>query len=141
VETQATRSGFSGLSSTVQAAWTFRSGHVDGTGYVPLPVMAARFTPKLNAHNQAPSGRFTIPVSVAHQPGSASAPVRQIHVAVSYDDGTTWQPAPLHPDGAGWTATVNHPTGGGFVSLKADATDSAGNTVEQTIIHAYSLTG
>ncbi|HEY2674554.1 MAG TPA: hypothetical protein VGJ07_29820 [Rugosimonospora sp.] len=103
--------------------------------------MAVRFTPTLDAHNKAPAGRFTIPVSVAHQPGSASAPVRQIHVAVSYDDGTTWQPAPLHPDGAGWTATVTHPTGGGFVSLKTDATDSAGNTVEQTIIHAYSLTG
>jgi hypothetical protein len=36
---------------------------------------------------------------------------------------------------------VTPPTGGGYVSLRADATDSAGNTVEETITHAYGLTG
>ena len=138
LETQATRSGFSGLSSTVKAAWTFRSGHVSGSGFVPLPVMAVRFTPTLDASNRAPGGHFTIPVAVAHQVASGSAKVRTLSVDVSYDDGQTWQPAALCQTRDGWTATVNQPAAG-FASLRASATDSAGNTVEQTIIHAYGL--
>ncbi|GAA5179565.1 S8 family serine peptidase [Rugosimonospora acidiphila] len=138
VQTQATRSGFSGLSSTVTAAWTFRSGHVSGTGFAPLPVMAVRFTPKLDPSNRAPAGRFTIPVAVAHQLGSTSAKIRKLRVDVSYNDGQTWRPVALRESKNDWTATVNQPAGG-FVSLRASATDSAGNTVEQTIIHAYSV--
>jgi hypothetical protein len=37
------------------------------------------------------------------------------------------------------TATLIHPTGGGYVSLRANATDSAGSSVRQAIIHAYAL--
>lgn len=36
-------------------------------------------------------------------------------------------------------ALLHHPAGDGFVSLKASATDSHGNAVEQTIIRAYAL--
>jgi hypothetical protein len=32
-----------------------------------------------------------------------------------------------------------HPADASFVSLRAAATDSAGNSVRQTIIHAYRL--
>jgi hypothetical protein len=141
VEVQATRTGFGGLSSTVRAAWTFRSGHVDGSDPASLPATAVRFSPKLDANDKAPAGPFTIPVTVGRQPGSGSASVAQIHLSVSYDDGTTWQPVTLHRNGDGWTGTVTHPAGGGFVSLRTDATDSAGGTVEETIIHAYGLNG
>jgi hypothetical protein len=37
-------------------------------------------------------------------------------------------------DGA---AIVQHPTGNGFVSLRATATDTDGNSLTQTIVHAY----
>ncbi|MFI5838260.1 hypothetical protein ACIA8K_00890 [Catenuloplanes sp. NPDC051500] len=35
------------------------------------------------------------------------------------------------------TVTLDHPAGPGFVSLRATATDTAGNSVVQTVIHAY----
>jgi hypothetical protein len=59
---------------------------------------------------------------------------------VSYDDGATWAAVPVKPSREGWIATVRHPSGAGFVSLRATAVDSAGNTVTQTVVHAYRLT-
>ncbi|HEX6470268.1 MAG TPA: hypothetical protein VF069_14315 [Streptosporangiaceae bacterium] len=41
--------------------------------------------------------------------------------------------------GAARTVTVVHPNITGFVSLRATATDVAGNSVRQTIIHAYKI--
>ena len=58
---------------------------------------------------------------------------------VSYDDGATWQSAPVSGGGSKWTASVTHPAGAGHVSLRAIATDSKGGKVEQTIIRAYLL--
>jgi subtilisin family serine protease len=138
--TEATRSGYTDLATSVRTDWTFRSGHVSGTDYAKLPVMAVRFTPKLEG-NGAPAGRlFQIPVTVQEQYGAPPTRVRPISVDVSYDDGKTWQAAPLRPGIEGWVATVAHPASGGYVSLRAKAVDSAGNTVEQTVIHAYRLT-
>ncbi|GAA0926792.1 hypothetical protein GCM10009560_28950 [Nonomuraea longicatena] len=34
---------------------------------------------------------------------------------------------------------LRHPAGDGFVSLRAKATDTSGNTVEQTVIRAYRI--
>ncbi len=133
-----TRTGFGGLSSAVHCTWTFHSGHSTGDGYTKVPVSAVRFTPRLDGNNAAPAGRpFTVPVSVQSQTGDAK--VRRLGVRVSYDDGKTWRPAVLLPARDGWVALVDHPSGPGWVSLQASATDAAGNTVEQTIIHAYQL--
>lgn len=60
-------------------------------------------------------------------------------VRVSYDDGGTWQTVPVRRVDGQWLAVLRHPAGAGFVSLRATATDSAGNTVDQTIIRGYRL--
>jgi hypothetical protein len=52
---------------------------------------------------------------------------------VSFDDGASWRRVPV----VAGTAIVAHPAGAGFAALRASATDTAGNTVEQTIIRAY----
>jgi hypothetical protein len=81
---------------------------------------------------------FDIPVRVERQPGAPQAEVETLIVQASYDDGKTWRNAQLRTTETGsWIAMVQHPGGSGFVSLKATATDSNGNSVEQTIIHAY----
>ena len=99
-----------------------------------------RFAPRLDAHNAAPAGRsFQIPVTVRRQPGAPGASVRSLTVDVSYDDGKTWQKAPLRRDGGGWVASVRHPAAAGFVSLRASSTDTSGNTVTHTVVHAYRL--
>ncbi len=129
LHTESTRNG--PLSTTVGADWTFRSGHVTGTGAEPLPLMAVRFTPALDDRNQAPAGvGFLVPVSVQHTGRQAAVP--EPAVQVSYDDGKTWRPAPLLRTGDHWLARLWHPAAGGFVSFKATAADRNGNTVAQT---------
>ncbi len=139
LETSATRSN-SDLSTRVEAAWTFQSGHVNGDNWVSLPVAAVRFAPKLDSGNAAAANRsFDIPVTVEYQQGVSGLRVKQLTVEVSYDDGQTWRAASVRAGKQGWVATVKHPKGAGYVSLRAKATDTAGNTVTQSIIHAYKL--
>jgi hypothetical protein len=52
---------------------------------------------------------------------------------VSYNDGASWTEAKIQ-DGA---VVLQHPKNSGFVSLRATATHTAGNSVTQTIVHAY----
>ena len=134
VEVEATRDQRFPLSTHNRLVWTFRSGHVDGTTEVPLPVSVVRFTPALDDHSTAPAGRaFPMPVQVVAQDGAA--PLVDLAVEVSYDDGQTWQEAPVR--GNGRLLVPHHPAGDGFVSLRVSAADADGNTVEQTIIRAY----
>jgi hypothetical protein len=129
------------VSTNVTAAWTFRSGHVPGAEPAALPLMAVRFAPDLDEHNRAKSGRpFTVPVSVQRQAGASSGTLRNLTVHVSYDDGGTWRPATVTGWGSRQAVVLYHPPRAGSVSLKARASDSDGNTVEQTIIRAYTLT-
>lgn len=118
------------ISTEISSRWTFRSGNTSSA--TSLPLMNVRFTPKLDDHNRAPAGRFAVPVAVQRQPGSASSSVDTLTVDVSYDDGATWQPVRV----SGGKVFVDNPAGGA-VSLRATATDRAGNKVEQTIKRAY----
>jgi hypothetical protein len=140
LEVADTRSG-GGLTTQVNAAWTFRSAHPGGDEPARLPLSTVRFTPALDADNAAPAGRaFHLPVTVEGQPGVPAAQTTGLTVEISYDDGATWSKASLRAAPTGWTATVRHPVGPGFASLRATAVDAAGNTVTQTILRAYRLT-
>ena len=128
------------LTTAISAQWTFRSGHADGDQPARLPLAVVRFAPCLDANNAAPAGRtFELPVKVEGQPGAPAAQVAELTVEISYDDGATWSRAPLRTAGSGWIATVRHPGRAGYASLRATATDTAGNVVTETIIHAYRL--
>ncbi|BBH67723.1 serine protease [Actinoplanes sp. OR16] len=136
LEASATRGAPHTLSTDVRGVWTFKSGHVAGEDFQRLPLHTVRFAPPLSAANAAPSGRsFGIPVIVEHQPDVKVGKIKSLKVEVSFNDGKTWQKAPLK----GSVATVKHPKGKGFVSLRAFAADSHGNTVSQTVIRAYAL--
>jgi hypothetical protein len=103
-------------------------------------VQAVRFAPDLDERNAAPAGQeFRIPVRVQRQAGAAPAGCASLTVDVSYDDGRAWQRVRLVGTGPDRVDVLTHPTGAGFVSLRASATDTAGNTVQQTIIRAYRL--
>ena len=126
-------------STRIIGSWRFRSRPVPGPGGVLLTAMAVRFKPNLDDANRAPAGvPFTIPVSVQDQSGAPVTALRSLTVEASYDDGQSWQRVPLVRAGTGWTALVRHPAAG-FVSLRARASDAAGNEVDQTIIRAYGL--
>ncbi|MEU7900626.1 S8 family serine peptidase [Nonomuraea sp. NPDC049152] len=124
------------LSTRTFTAWTFRSEYAESDHRLPLPVSVVRFSPALDARNTAPGGgTYRIPVRLERQPGSTAGGVRHLTVEVSFDDGVTWSPAQIRKG----QVTVNHPAAVGFVSLRAKAADTAGNTVEQTVIRAYRI--
>ncbi|HTI22064.1 MAG TPA: S8 family serine peptidase [Kutzneria sp.] len=126
------------LSTVVDAEWTFKSAHVSDGGLVKLPMTAIRFTPDLDIDNRAPAGRlFAIPVSLDRQVGAERGRTTALRIEASFDDGKTWQQLTVQRSGETAVAWVRNPAGTGFVSLRAAATDSGGNTVKQTIIRAY----
>lgn len=141
LQVRATRGGPFSLSTRINTAWTFKSGHVYGEAPAPLALSTVRFTPELNPENAAPTGtKFTLPIAVQRQPDAPAAKTKSLTVEVSYDDGAHWKTVKLSGYGEKWTAELTHPNKPGFVSLRAKATDTSGNTVEQTIIRAYRIT-
>ncbi|WP_158845784.1 S8 family peptidase [Saccharothrix deserti] len=137
---KATRTGVADLSSFVMAEWTFTSEHVAGDEPAPLPLLAVRFAPSLDDENRAEAGRpFAFPVYVQRNGVAGAQGVATPAVQVSYDEGATWKPVPLVKVGERWIAAVAHPADAKFVSLKAQARDAEGNSVDQTILKAYAL--
>ncbi|WP_394619182.1 S8 family peptidase [Lentzea sp. JNUCC 0626] len=134
VETTSARDG---LSSKVDATWSFYSENVPGEEFKSIPLLAVRFAPQLDAHNRA--GRVvTVPITVERNGTGPVTNIKDPAVQVSYDEGKTWKPVPLRKNRAGWQVTLIHPHGAKNVSFKARAAD-AGGDVQQTIIRAYDL--
>jgi subtilisin family serine protease len=125
------------VSSQVDVVWTFRSKRVAGTAREFLPLSAVRFTPKLNLQQRAPAGYFRVPFTVQRQPGSTAGATESFGMQVSYDDGTTWTEPRYTRTGDRGVAILKNPRKPGYVSLRATATDTAGNSVQQTIMRAY----
>ncbi|GAA4005980.1 S8 family serine peptidase [Allokutzneria multivorans] len=114
-------------STRVNAQWTFRSAH----GVSDLPLLGVRFAPNVDAHNRARPGAFSIPVSV-HRNGAGRVDA-SLAVEVSFDEGRKWEAVKV-VDGA--VSVVNRV---GPVSLRVKAVDGNGNTLEQTVIGAYTV--
>ncbi|MET0135470.1 MAG: S8 family serine peptidase, partial [Kibdelosporangium sp.] len=119
------------LSTKVSSDWTFRSATTDRE--TPLPLLTVGYEPKVDLQNYASGGWASFPVRVDRQPGAAGGDITLRKLEVSFDDGNTWQPAPLVKVQNRWWTLVQQP-GGGFVSLRASASDTTGNTVDQTIL-------
>ena len=132
-----TTTALSEVSTATRTAWTFGSD----TAADPeiLPLWAVRFTPAVDDHNVLRTGRtHLLPVLAEAQYGSAVGNLTALTVRTSTDDGKTWHRAPLRPTGRNaFAAVVTVPEGASHVSLQARATDSHGNTVEETITRAY----
>ncbi|WP_282696524.1 serine protease [Streptomyces sp. CC208A] len=112
------------------AVWTFDSAAT--TAPTALPLSVVRFTPPLALDGTAPAGTdLRVPVTV--QGPAAGAGLRSLRVQVSADGGTTWAAVPV-VDGA---VVIRNPAQGRTVSLRATLTDTEGNTLDQTLGHAY----
>ncbi|MET7968387.1 hypothetical protein [Micromonospora sp. NPDC005305] len=134
LEATVTRGAPDTLSTSVSVAWTFTSAHT--VKPERLPLTTARPMPALDDTNTARAGTtMTLPVALDRLAGSTAAPGRTLGVSASFDDVRTWVALPVHRG----AALVRHPRRPGFVSLRLTATDSAGNTVTQTIQQAYRI--
>ncbi|MBQ1075040.1 hypothetical protein KBX06_17975 [Micromonospora sp. C31] len=138
VEKRTSRPSYSGLSTRVDATWTFRSGTAGEADEI-FPLWVVRYAPTVDDHNVTRWAPVTLlPVSVMSQPEARVGRVRQLTVRVSVDGGRTWRKAPvvLAGDG-GYRAVVHAPRGTRTVSLRATLVDSHGNRLDQTIVDAY----
>lgn len=135
--TTATRaSAWTDLSSRVDATWTF---HSQRGGASAVPLLFAHITGGFDGLNQAPAGPFRLDVTVDRQAGSTSAAtIAGVTMESSVDDGRTWQPVTVRGSGGSWSATVTNPRTG-YVSLRTGVRDSAGESQQVTIIHAYKI--
>jgi subtilisin family serine protease len=138
LEVREERSALARLSTMVESVWTFNSSHVDAA--TSLPVMGLTFSPKLDELNTGRAGSVgAIPINVSYPQGTSAPALTALTVDVSYDDGASWHTAPVVHAAGKWLLTTRYANRAGFVSLRAQATDSAGNTVRQTIIRAFEL--
>ncbi|MEJ3747989.1 hypothetical protein WEI85_32450 [Actinomycetes bacterium KLBMP 9797] len=145
--TESTRKAcWSALSIRQRTQWTFVSAYPKTTE--ALPLFAVRYDADLDTRNRAPAGEsFTFgvalepAVTLGRVPSYAKSDNKGPFLALSasFDDGGSWERVAVRRDGDRWLATVDHPAGAQHVSLRARATDAAGNTVDQTMIRAYAL--
>lgn len=139
LETVADRPGWSEFSTHTEASWTFDSAAT--TERTPLPLWAIRFQPRVDERNRAASGPVTVlPFTARAQPEAVVGTLTLPKVAISGDDGKTWHPARVVRTGGGrFVATTSTPGNPAYISLRATASDSHGNSVELTIIRTYAL--
>lgn len=113
--------------------------------YVPLIFAAYDFGADL--HGQVPaSGTETFTLTGYHEKGVTGRQVTKASVEVSFDDGASWAPATKVTDvGDGrFRVAVTQPdpsATSGFASLRVSLSDDAGDSLRQTVLHAYALTG
>ena len=130
-------SGTTALSTHTQISWGFDSAHAAASTPVPILYAQARFG--TDGHDSVPVGTGTVDIAFRHQSGVAASAVKSASVAVSYDDGKTWQPTTVAlGDGRQVSATWAVPAGtkAGYLALRISAVDAAGSTLDETVHHA-----
>ncbi|MFI7419346.1 S8 family serine peptidase [Nonomuraea sp. NPDC049684] len=127
-------------STKVRTDWTFRSEQAAAPAL--LPVLSIDYDLDVDEANSARANAVTrVGLGLRYPKGLAGPRITRAALWTSTDDGATWQPVRLA--GAGdraFTGTIRNPAKpGGFVSLRVQATDADGATVEQTVTRAYQL--
>jgi hypothetical protein len=148
--------------ATATVDWTFRSAPDPGAARLPgqevcppipsqgcsyLPLLFIGYDLALNYDGQAPAGQsFPVTFTVSCQQGEAPPSGVSATVSASFDNGKTWTtPQSAASLGGGrFAAAIYQPPlsrTSGFVSLRITAHDGTGDSVTETLIKAYGLTG
>ncbi|MGN9837267.1 S8 family peptidase [Nonomuraea sp. H19] len=131
------------LSTKTSTTWTFSTEKPAYDEQRMLPLVVVDYALDLDLYNRAPRARpYSFRISL-RQTDPQGPRIAQAKVWTSVDDGTTWKPADVSGANGSYSVRPYHPSHGGtgYVSLRVQGRDAAGNTVEQTIIRAYGLTG
>ncbi|MFC5175428.1 S8 family peptidase [Nocardioides taihuensis] len=126
------------LSDRVHTEWTFRSAPPEDAWDV-LPMLGVDYGIRLSSTNQAPAGRVGLDVDFTMPRGLPAPTITRHQVAVSWDGGDTWRAVRPQHCGDDSCHLVLHNRAGRHASLRVSATDQAGRTVRQTVLHAYSV--
>lgn len=140
-------SSWAQVSTRTRGVWTFTSKRpIEGQQRVE-PMLGVDYDFDVDLRNRAPRSRerggpHQIGLTFRYPGGAAPIPVDKITLAVSYDDGRTWQEVRNVRERGGHRYVANLNNGhkpGRFVSVRLSAADRQGNTVQQEIIRAYAL--
>jgi hypothetical protein len=111
----------------------------------PTPLILLRYNVHLSPSDSVTAGGLhQIDVAPYSQEGSSTAAITKLRLWFSTDGGKTWQEVQVTAHHGTYTGHYHLPAlsaTNGSVSLKAQATDSAGSTVSQTVLNGYSITG
>ncbi|MFI5691157.1 S8 family serine peptidase [Kribbella sp. NPDC051586] len=110
----------------------------------PLVYVGFDLGASIGLDNTVRSGRpHSFTATAYHAPSVARMPaISGLRVWTSTDDGGHWIPAKVGRGRQGtYTVTAQYAAGAGAVSLKVQASDAAGSTVEQTTLRAFDLRG
>jgi hypothetical protein len=141
------------LAPRTETTWEFTSKRP--TGSVPpgygcaglcafQPLIQLNTQLNLDLSNQAPANRdYQFTINAGYHAGTdGGAPLVNITVQYSTDDGKTWALATVRKFGTdAYQVSVHHPPGATFVWLHTRAWDTAGNWVDQVVQRAYALPG
>jgi hypothetical protein len=141
LETGYERSQWSRVSTGATMSWTFKSDTAPEGVEQPMPLWSVRFQPKVDLDNAvARRAVTTVPLAVESVPTSKVGTMKTVKVQVSGDGGKTWEAAAVAPAGEGrYTAIFPTPVGAKSLSLKANLTDSLGNSTEQNFTDAVRI--
>lgn len=129
-------------STRIHSEYEFWSEHNDGMTNSLLPLVQVGFDVKTDMRDDAKAGATdTIGFTAWQLPDVVDGgEVAGGKLSVSYDGGKTWIPLTLSGETGNWEATVTYPKNPSkWVSLKASAWDTEGNTSTQTISRAFGL--
>jgi hypothetical protein len=147
------------LSTSTQTTWTWTSSR-DPSATVPSPwycslgpsgqdprrcavqpMMTLDYHVRgLGLTGTAPAGQQAIGLNVGHIQLARAAKITGAGAQVSCDGGNTWQKAEVRPAGSGNLTVTFSEASDCLVTLKVTATDSAGDSVTETIDNAYQVT-
>jgi subtilisin family serine protease len=130
---------FADTSVDTRSTWRFQSARTSDTG-AALPLVQLGYDVPANGFNEVPAGTdYPLTITPGYQPGARGPGRFGVSVQVSYDDGTTWVDAPVHPAQGRFRATVPAASGPGFASVRVVATDAAGNRLTQEIVKGWRI--
>ncbi|MGW0808253.1 S8 family peptidase [Nonomuraea sp. NPDC002799] len=132
------------LSTASRTAWEFavRFDNQGADGKEVLPMVDVHYDVALTPDNTVRAGsEYSIKLLPGHQPGYSGSGKFSVRAWVSGDDGVTWTDLGSRKVSGGKTAgyEARAPRNGEFVTLRVQATDSAGNTIDQTITKAWKV--
>ncbi|MPZ28978.1 MAG: S8 family serine peptidase [Micromonosporaceae bacterium] len=137
-------------STATRTAWTVRSAQPPTGETEVLPFLLVDYDTELDLTNTAPhprdrNGPATVDLQVRHQVGADAPALGRATVAISYDDGDTWQQRPVVGLGDGhyraFLDSKDPAETTGFLSIRIEVRDVDGNSIEQEITRAWRLGG
>ena len=146
------RLGFSSSTYTT-SRWNFQASAADGPRvpaawqcaggpWTVLPMLTLHAAIPIAPDATMPATRVRVPISVGHTAAAARTPIARVRMSIS-TDGTSWTAVPVTAAGPRWAATLDltHLPPGTVVSVRTEATDQTGSTLQQTTTDAFTVGG